>query len=536
MPRVSKKTDNSQTENTKRKPKQTKSSVPSKKTTKKPVRLKKIDLREHNKVALAKVENVLQDSNKVVLIQPMGTGKTYVFLSYIRKIFAKSRKILVVVPTKTIEHAHKQNGAWSPSLDEKVTYITYSMIGRMPSMSETRLRRLGLYNLDLVVFDEVHHIGAPTWSAGYELLQKLNPDCKFIGLTATPIRYLDNGVDVVKRYFDSNGIEVITLPKAIKEKILPKPIYVNAFFDLKHVEEEGLSKINNSYLSDAEKESVYNQLRRKVDWAEQQGVSGILDEHIRKNVPSTVSNIKIIVFMPSISELEEYHDTVIEWFESINLRKNIKSFILHSASDEKDKDVITSFSRKHKDCVDIIFAVNKLNEGVHIKGVSAAIMMRSTVSPIICYQQLGRILASDPNSSPILFDFVNNFGAIQVVRNMLLEDGDKPKVSTSSGDTKILEYDTMTLYDETSDITSFLSDALDKKPLLESMWESNSDENWQECFTQFVFFVSEHNTLPTQESNYDMFVWLRWQLSQYRGGVMPEERVNKFSIIGVSFG
>lgn len=58
--------------------------------------------------------------------------------------------------------------------------------------------------------------------------------------------------------------------------------------------------------------------------------------------------------------------------------------------------------------------VNQLNEGVHIKGVDAVIMVRRTSSPTIFYQQLGRALTAAGNFEPLVIDLVDNFEMIGI--------------------------------------------------------------------------------------------------------------------------
>ena len=54
-----------------------------------------------------------------------------------------------------------------------------------------------------------------------------------------------------------------------------------------------------------------------------------------------------------------------------------------------------------------------LNEGLHISDVDGVILLRLTESPIIFYQQIGRCIQTNPNQTPIIFDFVNNFRNIR---------------------------------------------------------------------------------------------------------------------------
>ena len=64
--------------------------------------------------------------------------------------------------------------------------------------------------------------------------------------------------------------------------------------------------------------------------------------------------------------------------------------------------------------IKLLLCVNQLNEGVHIKGVDAVIMVRRTSSPTIFYQQLGRALTAAGNFEPLVIDLVDNFEMIGI--------------------------------------------------------------------------------------------------------------------------
>ena len=58
----------------------------------------------------------------------------------------------------------------------------------------------------------------------------------------------------------------------------------------------------------------------------------------------------------------------------------------------------------------LLFAISKLNEGIHINNITGIVMLRTTKSPSVFYQQLGRCLTADSvDKNPIVFDFVCNF-------------------------------------------------------------------------------------------------------------------------------
>lgn len=92
---------------------------------------------------------------------------------------------------------------------------------------------------------------------------------------------------------------------------------------------------------------------------------------------------------------------------------------------------------------------NQLNEGVHIKGVDAVIMVRRTSSPTIFYQQLGRALTAAGNFEPLVIDLVDNFemiGIEQIVNMMSesyarLSDENDPKELIPPSAFKVIDHE-----------------------------------------------------------------------------------------------
>ena len=64
------------------------------------------------------------------------------------------------------------------------------------------------------------------------LLLKTFPDMKVLGLSATPIRYLDNQRDMADELFDNCIADCMTLGEAIARGILPAPKYVVSLYTI----------------------------------------------------------------------------------------------------------------------------------------------------------------------------------------------------------------------------------------------------------------------------------------------------------------
>lgn len=98
-----------------------------------------------------------------------------------------------------------------------------------------------------------------------------------------------------------------------------------------------------------------------------------------------------------------------EWFGAVN--SEIHAYKTVSADPYGSTD-FQAFKDDESDALKVLYCVNQLNEAVHVNGVDAIVMVRPTKSPTVFYQQLGRVLSSGGNRTPLVFDLCNNFSSI----------------------------------------------------------------------------------------------------------------------------
>ena len=79
-------------------------------------------------------------------------------------------------------------------------------------LSKEDLEKMGV---DIIIFDEFHHCGAPEWGAGAERLLEHNPDAQVLGLSATPIRYFDQLRDMAEEV----RLKTIDVTKDVLKKL-----------------------------------------------------------------------------------------------------------------------------------------------------------------------------------------------------------------------------------------------------------------------------------------------------------------------------
>ena len=100
--------------------------------------------------------------------------------------------------------------------------------------------------------------------------------------------------------------------------------------------------------------------------------------------------------------------------------------LLSYYSNSKNKYELAEFNKETNGKPKLLFVMDKLNEGAHLKGVKGIVWLRplSVDSRILFYQQLGRCIHSYPDGHifteeerPIVMDLVNNINTVNLKRN-----------------------------------------------------------------------------------------------------------------------
>lgn len=355
-----------------------------------------IRLKAHNKEAYENVRAMLEKRNCAAVIQPTGTGKSYIALKLIENtegnvIYVAPSTLIIRQVKETIEEERK-NGDISNEEYEKykrVKYITYSKLMKDALENE---------HFDQIILDEFHRCGAPEWGKGVQRLLAQNKSSKVLGLTATPLRAVD-GKDMAKELFDGNVASEMTLEEAIARGIIKAPVYVNAIYSFKNILAELEGKVN-----EVEDKKIREELRRKLRRAkelvgETEGFQDIINKYASKQ------DAKYIVFCRSIKEM---HKKMVEVGEAFSKVGQVHLYEISSKKRERLNERALELFRSSKKGINLLFTVDKLNEGIHINGIDGVMMLRQTASPIVYMQQLGRALSAGNEGTPLVLDLVNN--------------------------------------------------------------------------------------------------------------------------------
>ena len=347
-----------------------------------------MQLYKHNADTYKELCGKLQVYNKCGIIQCTGSGKGAIASKLILDNMS-NKKILLLAPQDSILSNYMRN--FGIGAEENVLCQNYQSICRKTYSDLVNLGNV----VDILILDEYHRLGAPEWNRTVSIIMGCveKRGGKIVGLSATPKRYFENR-DMTDELFDGICVEGVDLTDAIKRNILPVFTYIKARY---------------GFTEEVKRYDNYRRKNKSKGSVDENKLSVITNEdfYIRDIVKKETAYVKgcqkWVVFCKNIKELKEMKYNVSNWFD-----KEVRIFEMHSdlKPEENDRNY-TGFCDSHRP-INVLLTVNKLNEGVHIKGVSGVIMLRETESPIIFLQQLGRALEAGATQRPIIFDFVNN--------------------------------------------------------------------------------------------------------------------------------
>ena len=279
---------------------------------------------EHNEKAYRAAVRMMEQYGKAAIVHPTGTGKSYIAFKLIED--NPEKVVIWLSPSKYIFKTQleslKRNDPDFPLAN--IHFYTYA---KLMCCTQAQLDEIAAQKPAYIIFDEFHRAGAGCWGESTVALLKLCPDAKFLGLTATNIRYLDNNRDIAEELFDSRVASNMTLGEAIVMGILPAPKYVTTVYQY----QKALAKYQ-----------------------------------------ARVDNLRT----PGIQDVnQKYLDA---------LRRALEQ------ADGLDK-VFADFKTDTGDRLKLLFCIDMLNEGVHVEGISGVILFRPTISPIIYKQQIARL-------------------------------------------------------------------------------------------------------------------------------------------------
>lgn len=361
-----------------------------------------LGLYPHNIEAYEKIDSAYKSGQNVVgIVHATGTGKSFLALQL--ALDNKDKKITWLVPSIGIAEHIKKIIDDNPNIDMEryfpdLTFKTYQ------SYVDKSKEEIAEEEINLLILDEFHHIGAPVWGSRVNTIIETHSKMKVFGMTAYTVRdrktpyERDMANPETDELFSRRIVSRYDLCDAMIDGIIPKPIYKSSHVNLKGFAKELKEKIDNMSATNEEVkefEAILKSIEKRI--AEAPGVKEMAKKNIKPDG-------KWIYCCPTNSEdgvndIETIKAEAMEWFKEIVPEEDIVFYTTTSEMGEEGKknreafyDDKTLDGKDAKGKLRVMFAINQYNEGIHAPNVDGVIMGRGTNSDIIFYEQLGRAL------------------------------------------------------------------------------------------------------------------------------------------------
>ena len=544
---------------------------------------KALNLYEHNEETSSKVFDAFnKDEKRVAIVQATGTGKSYVALNLLLKY--KDKKALYIVPSNAIiEHLKEIISKNNLSIKKDFPNLEFRTYQSLINLSREELSKL---KVDLLVTDELHHLGAPVWGKRINDIVETHPDMLLFGMTAYTVRDRATSYErdmtnpETDELFSGKVVSYYDLCDAMIDGVLPKPIYKAAYINLESLAEELEKYLDDPKLSKKD----YLECKKLIEDAKRQITKAPgIKEMVRKNIKP---NGKYIYFCPPLSEENKNDiDTIMtevrEWFSDYDV-EFYKTTSKDKEQGKQNRDAFYSNvdlkgnSTKHK--LRIMFAINQYNEGVHAPGVDGVILGRSTSSDIVFFEQIGRALSVKENTkeryeeyqnlsrselleiakkqntqvtsnmtkdeiierllSPVIIDLTNNIEYIEELENNLKDRVKEIQKSLGHNKREIkirnLNFDIMVENKNLFEILRYVRDRLRPNTwklnylLAKIYFEKYGSLEIKQNFKTL-------NGIDYDENGYNFGIWLTNQRQMYKKGKLSKERIELLKQIGMRF-
>lgn len=348
-------------------------------------------LHEHNQRTYENICRMYDEGiQRVAVVQPTGSGKSLLMAKLIEDN-PDSRFFI-------LSTSHKINDQFKSKLNEEaLKRIDFNIYCNMPNMKQEAMEEL---QPDYIFLDEMHRALAKEWSKGIKRLLEMYPDAKVLGLSATPIRYLDRCRNVVNELFGGNLACDMSLSQAILDGILPMARYVCGVYSYEKDTESLNKRIEKSCNSEEEKKELLKELKAlKENLDKANGVADIFRKYVVNG------NEKFVVFLKNTTHLREMKPVIEKWFTDAGF--SVRMYETHYKNVDKDKEFQAFKEDKENGIVKVCLSVNMLAEGIH-GDIDGVIMLRETISPNMYFQMIGRAFSCGKKTIPLIFDLVAN--------------------------------------------------------------------------------------------------------------------------------
>ncbi len=370
---------------------------------------------KHQQETYEKLIEQLSKTKKAGYIYPTSCGKSFPVLKYLEQ--NQDKRVLFLAPSIEIIEQFKEYvqryiiSSHNISVKRQFKdwhFITYNSLRKFNTKEE---------KVDIIISDELHRTGGEVWGKEFDYLLENNQNADKIGITATPKR--TDGRNMMDQYFQNDIIYEFSKIEALSgdktgEVVLKPTRYIRVMSIIQPVLEEYRERIEQ--IPDEKKKekllSKFEKLKKTLEIADK------IEDTYEKAMQNKKG--KYIVFCRDESDMQEAMEKAKGWFAKVNPNMWI-DYVYSGHQDSKmrkslklNRLTMNEFKRpssENKDKLKLLFCVNKLNEGVHVDGISGIIMLRPTGSPVLYDQQIGRgfITADKKTEETVIIDAANNW-------------------------------------------------------------------------------------------------------------------------------
>ena len=542
-----------------------------------------LNLYEHNIEAFNRVLNAYNNGeDKVAILQATGTGKSYVALRLAYEY--KDKKVLYISPSEAIiEHIKNIINNNGLDINRDFPNLKFRTYQSLINLSREKIADL---DVDLLITDELHHLGAPVWGNRINTIVDTHPNMLLFGMSAYNVR--DRGTiyerDMTNpdtdELFSGKVVNYYDLCDAMIDGVLPKPIYRSAYVRLYDYEKYLEDKIEEGNLSTKD----YTEYMKLLLDAKRRIINApSIPDMVRKNIKN---DGKYIYFCPPIAEedtndIDTIMNEVKQWFDGYDVvfykttSKDKTSGKLNREAFYNDRDLEGNSVKKK---LRIMFAINQYNEGVHAPDVDGVILGRGTTSDIVYFEQIGRALAVkgktkekyeeydsltrnelidiakgngidvsldmtkeeiiDKLLSPVIIDLTNNIEFIEELENNLKNRVKEIQRKQGKSNKKIKIRNTdFDINIENKDLYEILRYVRDRI----------NPNNWDMMYELAKKYYGHYGNLKisinfktingykADENGYNLGGWISWQRVKYKKGTLSEDKIKKLEEIGMIF-
>ncbi len=366
---------------------------------------------QHNLNAYRAVTEAFRHGDRAAVVHATGTGKSYI-IEAVAKDYGRAA---VIAPNNYVLDELRRR-------EIHADLLTYPTVMSMKTYPENRY--------DLIVLDEFHRAGAEWWGLGVACLLEANPEAKVLGTSATEIRYLDGARNMADELFEGNVVSRLPLTEAWLRGILPVPKYVVGLFNYEDTYKEYSRRISvNRRMSESDIRSAREILEKgRLKWETSHGVASIFRNHLPADTR------RLIVFCDRTENLPDVQYRITQWLAEAGFRSC--NYTVHYRNPESETDMADFRDDDPRETgVKVLFAIDMLNEGVHVPDVEAVVLLRPTCSKNVFLQQIGRCMNAGTEHQPVILDLVDNLTATSEVERLRDEYNAARKAAAAVNDT-----------------------------------------------------------------------------------------------------